>query len=85
MDVPRWLKLQEEIDYLYFVLSEIRRSMPETGIEEMIDEVTGYEAERRQEIRETCVRIKALKQEWSKETGKPASTDMEDQIIKLTE
>jgi SPX domain protein involved in polyphosphate accumulation len=83
MKVPRWLKLQEEIDYLYFCLNEARKQMPKSGLDAEIDRVTGFEASRNQEIKEILIRMKELKAEWSKETGEEAPTEMEDKMLEL--
>jgi hypothetical protein len=48
--VPRWLRLQEQIDYCYFIMGQIARSMPKNGMDKIIDEATGYDAARREEI-----------------------------------
>ena len=81
MKVPRWLELQGEIDYLYFALGQIHAGMPKTPIDQMIDEVSGYDAARKQELREIAEEMKRLKGEWMKETGDTVSTEMEDQLL----
>lgn len=83
MKIPRWLELQEEIDYLYFCLDQIRRKMPKTGLDKLIDETTGYDKARLQDAADICLKMKELKAEWAKETGREATTEMEDQIISL--
>lgn len=80
-DVPRWLRLQEEIDYLYFTLGQIHRQGPKSPIEQMIDDASGFAAARKAEVREIVSHMKELKAEWSKETGEEASTQMEDEIL----
>ena len=83
MKVPRWLKLQEEIDYLYFVLSQIHAGLPKTPIDQMVDQVTGMEESRKRDIRDTIEQMKRLKTEWMKETGKTVSLEMEDEILEV--
>lgn len=81
MKVPRWLELQFEIDYLYFVLGEIHKKLPRLPLDVMIDEATGHEAAMFQEIKEICMRMKKLKKEWNEVTGECVSTRDEDELI----
>jgi hypothetical protein len=83
MEIPRWLELQQEIDYRYFLLSEIYKKLPKSPIDQMVDNASGYDTARKKEIREICQEMKELKAEWNKETGAAVSTDMEDQILEL--
>jgi hypothetical protein len=83
MKIPRWLELQQEIDFRYFVLSEISKGMPKNGLDSLIDEVTGFDKKRKDEICEICTEMKNLKKEWMKETGEEVSLETEDKIIKL--
>jgi len=85
ISVPRWLELQQEIDYLYFVLNQERKAFPRSAIDKAIDEVTGAGSDRASRIREMAIQMKALKVEWSRETGREVSMEMEDAIIRATE
>lgn len=44
MQVPRWLKLQEQIDYALFELTQIKNTLEKrTGLDILIDQTTGHE------------------------------------------
>ena len=67
--IPRWLELQAEIDYRYFLLNEMRRELEAedgrlTPLERMIDEATGHDEARLAEAEEIIAEIKTLKAEW---------------------
>jgi tRNA nucleotidyltransferase/poly(A) polymerase len=83
IEIPRWLELQQEIDYLYFALGEIKGRMPGCRLDSLIDEVTGFDKHQKKQILEICTRMKELKTEWIKETGEEASLETETQIIEL--
>lgn len=82
-DIPRWLELQQEIDFRYFLLDEIRKRLPKSSIEEMIDDATGHWEQQKKDVREICLEMKKLKKEWQEVTGNEINTDMEDQILTL--
>ena len=68
-DIPRWLELQLEIDYRYFLLNEMRREVEAedkrlTPLDRLIDEATGLDKHRLAEAEEIIAEIKALKAEW---------------------
>jgi len=80
--VPRWLRLQEQIDWLYFQLGQHYEDMQRrTPLDESIDIATGLAQARNKGIQRIAREMKKLKQEWSKETGEPVNTEMEDQIL----
>lgn len=81
--VPRWLRLQEEIDYLYFALGQLQKGLPRTSIDLMIDEACGKDKADVEAAQDICRRMKDLKAEWSQETGQEANTDMEDKILAI--
>src|SRR3954463_6883470 len=83
VEVPRWLRLQEQIDFLYFQLGQHFENLPRSPLEEMIDEATQLAQARNRDIHRIARQMKKLKAEWSKETGQPANTEMEDQILGL--
>ena len=67
--IPRWLELQAEIDYRYFLLNEMRRELAAedgrlTPLDRLIDEATGHDAARLAEAGEIIAEIKTLKAEW---------------------
>lgn len=65
MKIPRWLKLREQIDYYYFVLSTlINDNKNLTGIELMIDNATGYSAIKTKQIKKIVGKIKKLREEY---------------------
>ena len=55
--------------------------MPKTPLDKAVDDVTGHTDSIKKNIRDIVTRIKRLKGKWSKETGKPAPTEMEDKIL----
>jgi hypothetical protein len=66
--IPRWLELQAEIDYRYFLLNEMRRELEAederlTPLERMIDEATGHDKARLAEAEEIIAEIKTLRAE----------------------
>lgn len=72
--IPRWLELQAEIDYRYFLLNEMRRELAAEGerltpFERMIDEATGFDEARLAEAEEIMAEIKTLRAEWDALTG----------------
>ena len=70
MSAPeRWLELQAEIDYRYFLLNEMRRELEAedqrlTPLDRLIDEATGHDEARLAEAEEIIAEIKTLKAEW---------------------
>ena len=55
--IPRWLELQAEIDYRYFLLNEMRRQLEAedgrlTPLDRLIDEATGLDGARLAEASE---------------------------------
>jgi len=77
--VPRWLELQLEIDYRYFLLNEMRREVEAedkrlTPLDRLIDEATGHDEARLAEAEEIIAEIEALKAEWDALAGKPGTS-----------
>ena len=67
--IPRWLELQAEIDYRYFLLNEMRRELEAedqrlTPLDRLIDEATGHDEARLAEAEEIIAEIKTLRAEW---------------------
>lgn len=81
--IPRWLELQQEIDYLYFVLGEIKERMSGCCLDHFIDKITGFDKYQKKQIFEICIKMKKLKMEWAKETGEEVNLETETQIIEL--
>lgn len=81
--VPRWLELQQEISFLYFLLDHERKSLPRSPIDKLIDATTGADTERLKHCQEIAIQLKTLKAEWSRETGKEVGTEMEDAILAI--
>lgn len=79
--VPKWLLLQEKIDFSYFQLKKILGTMPKSILNQEIDIATGYDAARRKDIIHICRRMKKLKQQWANELEQKVDTTMEDQLI----
>lgn len=72
--IPRWLELQADIDYRYFLLNELRRQVEAengrlTPLERLIDEATGLDAARLAEAEEIIGELKVLRAEWDALTG----------------
>lgn len=81
--IPRWLELQQEIDYLYFALGEIKERMSGCCLDHFIDKITGFDKYQKKQIFEICIKMKELKMEWAKETGEEVNLETETQIIEL--
>ena len=65
MEIPRWLILQQQIDYYIWQLGEILKSEKNlSGIEKMIDEATGFDKKKMKEISKIINRIKKLMKEF---------------------
>ena len=65
MKIPKWLKLQGEIDYLLFCLGQMykeERSL--SNFERMIDKATGLEKQKMKEAKKIHGRIVKLKKEY---------------------
>ena len=68
-EIPRWLELQAEIDYRYFLLNEMRRELEAedkrlTPLDRLIEEATGHDEARLAEAEAIIAEIKTLKAEW---------------------
>ena len=76
MAIPKWLELQAEIDYFYYVLGQIMekhsKRIPKSGLDLMIDQATGYDKKRltdfEKEIKPVCKKINRLKKKFYKLT-----------------
>lgn len=67
MKVPRWLELQEEIDYWLFVLNSMRAEVSKrSAIDRMIDEATGREKDLTKQAKKVIARLKKLRSEYEK-------------------
>lgn len=63
--IPRWLRLQAEIDYRLFLVNEMRREDERlTPMDRLIDEATGHDEARLAEAEVIMGEIKTLKAEW---------------------
>jgi hypothetical protein len=83
--VPRWLELEQEIGFLYFLLDHERKSLPRSPIDKLIDATTGTDVARLKHCQEIAIQLKTLKAEWSRETGEEVSTEMEDAILAIAQ
>lgn len=71
-EVPRWLQLQGEIDYLYWELEQALRTVPiPTPIERMVDKAVGHAPKLPPEVLELVEQIKARVAEYDALTGTP--------------
>lgn len=65
MKVPRWLKLQEQIDYYSFVLkSMLENEKKRSPIEKIIDLSTGFQEKKIEEAKKIIKKIEKLKKEF---------------------
>lgn len=63
--MPRWLELQAELDYIYWRIEDIRRTVTErSGLDAAIDQATGREAALREEAEELMARGRELRREY---------------------
>lgn len=63
--IPRWLELQEEIDYWYYVLGRmVEKENTLSPLAKVIDYATGYEQERVRNINEVMEKIRSLRAEY---------------------
>lgn len=70
MKVPKWLKLQEQIDYNLFLLGRIEQKLKNrSGITIMIDQATGYEKEMQAEAMKIMKKLKKLKKQYDQEVS----------------
>lgn len=69
-EIPEWLKLAEEIDYRYFILGEMLGKEERLSvIERMVDQSTGYEKKKLQDIKKIVGEIKKLRKQYDKAVG----------------
>ena len=86
-EIPRWLKLQEEIDWRLFVLGEIQRSlkerMPKNAFEAAIDAACGHDPEgkSRSQAIEVLTELRELWLEWEQVTGEESPAASVDGMI----
>ena len=68
MKIPKWLKLQEQIDLRYFLLNKmLQESKSRIPIEVMIDQATGMDKKKLKEAEKLMKEIDKLKAEYAKE------------------
>lgn len=64
-DIPRWLELQAEIDYWYFVLGQmLKEEKALSPLTKVIDYTTGYEQERIKDVNAVIEKIRSLRAEY---------------------
>jgi hypothetical protein len=69
MKIPRWLKIQEQVDYYTWELSQmLERDKRLNGIERMIDESTGFDKKKMAQANSIIAKIKKLKKEYKEIT-----------------
>lgn len=67
MKIPKWLKIQEEIDYWHFILNRMliyEEKLP--MLTKMIHKATGYDKEKLKYAKEIIIRIEKLKEKYYK-------------------
>lgn len=65
MKVPRWLILQQEIDYHIYLLKRIAWDQAKRHpLEIMIDKSTGFDKAQEKEMLRISKKLKKLKKEW---------------------
>ncbi len=65
MKVPKWLKLQGEIDFRIYLLGQmLKRERNLAGLEKMIDKATGFDKQKRKEATRLMSEINKLKTEF---------------------
>ncbi len=70
MKVPRWLKIQERVDYLMWELGEMMKEADKLSpIEVMIDKSTGFDKKRLAIFKRKAKEVKKLKDEYYKLMG----------------
>lgn len=63
--IPRWLELQAEIDYRYWILRKmLDEDSHKPPISRMIDEATGYDKELQKTAEEIIAEIEEMKKEY---------------------
>lgn len=69
MKIPRWLKIQEQVDYYTWELSQmLEEDKRLNGIERMIDEATGFDKKKMAKAKRIMTKIKKLKKEYNEIT-----------------
>ena len=81
--MPLWLEIEAEIGYLNFEMQQIARSMPNSPIAKMIDDVTGFSKHKMEYAVKVARRMIELKKALSHETGKDVDIALEGEIIAL--
>ena len=65
MKIPRWLELQAEIDYWFYVLSTINVQIQNRSpIAQMIDKSTGWDKKQEKDAKRIMKKITKLKKEF---------------------
>jgi hypothetical protein len=65
MKIPRWLKIQEQVDYYTWELSQMLEAEKRlNGIERMIDEATGFDKKKMAQAKKIMTKINKLKEEY---------------------
>lgn len=67
MEVPRWLILQQEIDFRLYLLKQIAEEAEKRQpIEVLVDEATGYDQKQLKEFNKLLQEVRRLKKEFYK-------------------
>ena len=65
--VPRWLELQYEIDFNYFLLGQMyREEISRSVLEKMIDQATGFQNKKIKDAKKIMRKIRKLQVEFDK-------------------
>ena len=68
-NIPRWLKIQEQVDYYTWELSQMLEADKRlSGIEKMIDEATGFDKKKMAQAKKIINKINKLKKEYKEIT-----------------
>lgn len=68
-DLARELTLIASIDYCMFALERMVKSGPDSGLDALIDEATGYDQKRLEDARELTIQLRDLCHEHHELTG----------------
>ena len=64
--IPRWLEIQMEVDYRYFLLHQmLDDAKKRSGMDIMIDQATGFEKNQLEEATKLHTEIRQLIEEYS--------------------
>jgi len=69
MKIPRWLKIQERVDYLLWELGQMFKTEEKlSGIERMIDKATGFDKQKMKIADKKIKECRKLVKEYNKIT-----------------